>query len=144
MDDEHREGGSSPLTRGAQTKSPVKQSCRGLIPAYAGSTRRQAAALTKFSAHPRLRGEHGKANQGHGGKSGSSPLTRGARALLKQLDLLDRLIPAYAGSTIQCTRTCAVHPAHPRLRGEHELQEPWYLPVQGSSPLTRGARRPRR
>ena len=50
--------GSSPHTRGAQTR-PTQESHRPrIIPAYAGSTLRAASAASAGVDHPRIRGEH--------------------------------------------------------------------------------------
>ena len=49
--------------------------------------------------HPRIRGEHVSGRGDPHEKGGSSPHTRGALQVLRHLLLLDRIIPAYAGST---------------------------------------------
>ena len=70
--------------------------------------------------------------------AGSSPLTRG-KLLLVLLDSVERgLIPAHAGKT-RCRRWCrSCRWAHPRSRGENELDLYDLLDDAGSSPLTRG------
>ena len=72
---------------------------------------------------------------------GSSPLTRGARGMPIAPLHLQRLIPAYAGSTWALAGIGWSRRAHPRLRGEHSRT--WKMPPwrRGSSPLTRGALR---
>jgi len=50
------------------------------------------------------------------------------------------LIPAHAGSTFSGRYMRIVLPAHPRSRGEHDLDESAVDLITGSSPLTRGAR----
>ena len=75
------------------------------------------------------------------GLSGSSPHTRGA--LLPHLDPreVQRIIPAYAGSTSRrAARGCRC-PDHPRIRGEHISDGSTANMSGGSSPHTRGARR---
>ena len=132
--------GSSPLTRGAPGFStpPV---CRvGLIPAYAGSTRQQLSLHRQGWAHPRLRGEHTRAESQSAADTGSSPLTRGARPGLNSLIDGFRLIPAYAGSTGGVGGVEYEERAHPRLRGEHIGPRRSCGARGGSSPLTRGAR----
>ncbi len=52
-----------------------------------------------------------------------------------------RLIPVYAGSTQSSSNTAWSTPAHPRLRGEHQIHRPRPQPHHGSSPSTRGAPR---
>ena len=49
--------------------------------------------------HPRIRGEHTVAQSANGHGSGSSPHTRGAQIGVDLLEILPRIIPAYAGST---------------------------------------------
>ena len=50
--------GSSPHTRGARPQTYVRYEVYGIIPAYAGSTRRVIGTLPKPADHPRIRGEH--------------------------------------------------------------------------------------
>ena len=50
--------GSSPHTRGARLSSSMPTVYPGIIPAYAGSTRRHHAMMGASSDHPRIRGEH--------------------------------------------------------------------------------------
>ena len=54
---------------------------------------------------------------------------------------LARLIPAHAGSTLVHAEWRKRKPAHPRSRGEHGEWKITHSPKDGSSPLTRGARR---
>ncbi|SDQ52413.1 hypothetical protein SAMN05428996_2039 [Quadrisphaera sp. DSM 44207] len=116
--------GSSPRTRGAQRRLRRCDRGMGLIPAYAGSTSRRSS----YSARDR----------------GSSPRTRGARGGQVRVDEDGGLIPAYAGSTSCSARAARAWAAHPRVRGEHKGSEYATIPVQGSSPRTRGALDPRR
>ena len=91
-------------------------------------------------AHPRSRGENGRAAGRWVSSRGSSPLTRGKRHTcgLARADI--GLIPAHAGKT--STRRGSRSPcgAHPRSRGENGVVRPRRKLVQGSSPLTRGKR----
>ena len=50
--------GSSPHTRGAHSRSDPLGGTRGIIPAYAGSTRVVTSNRSASSDHPRIRGEH--------------------------------------------------------------------------------------
>ena len=90
-------------------------------------------------AHPRLRGEHQLVNGFLQAFHGSSPLTRGAPVTGGILQVLNRLIPAYAGSTRCSCCFLRVEWAHPRLRGEHSYFSWMVGVIFGSSPLTRGA-----
>ena len=114
--------GSSPHTRGARSPPPQTPGREGIIPAYAGSTRRRRGGPGRSSDHPRIRGEHW-AGWGTALKpAGSSPHTRGARRRRPTPQSQTRIIPAYAGST--------AGGIHGRRCGG------------GSSPHTRGARSP--
>ena len=80
----------------ARRSSPTRS---GIIPAYAGSTRRSSLASAAHPDHPRIRGEHLRNAYKLTKLDGSSPHTRGALAAQVGVDLLERIIPAYAGST---------------------------------------------
>ena len=131
--------GSSPLTRGALRHLVRGVQARGLIPAYAGSTRYPPAPARSHSAHPRLRGEHCWVFLLNVRGVGSSPLTRGAQSWADWIWWSARLIPAYAGSTDSVADRFSPNWAHPRLRGEHIHPDANIAQWQGSSPLTRGA-----
>ena len=90
------------------------------------------------SAHPRSRGENSSARKRPASARGSSPLTRGKRALRSVQGLQSRLIPAHAGKTVFMIVVVATDTAHPRSRGENPgaTHEAWTK--AGSSPLTRG------
>ena len=92
-------------------------------------------------AHPRSRGEHGTFGELRGYKPGSSPLTRGAPITRIDDDVVHGLIPAHAGSTSCFACFSYFRGAHPRSRGEHYAARLLISPVEGSSPLTRGAPR---
>ena len=53
--------GSSPLTRGKRGVEPFLDQGCGLIPAHAGKTQTRAAGRSTRRAHPRSRGENGRA-----------------------------------------------------------------------------------
>ena len=80
---------------------------------------------------------------GRGG-AGSSPLTRGTRHAHIRVDLVQGIIPAYAGNTGSARVTGCWCWDHPRLRGEHDTTGQADDLVAGSSPLTRGTRRGQR
>ena len=92
--------GSSPHTRGARV-IPDGPACRqGIIPAYAGSTRRSRSPRARPADHPRIRGEHPSKPLPCAALRGSSPHTRGARRSSTSATPRCRIIPAYAGSTV--------------------------------------------
>ena len=111
--------GSSPHTRGARRSLRESRGCSGIIPAYAGSTRRLSRRRGRRADHPRIRGEHLPAGAVTLGAEGSSPHTRGARR--------------------SDDRRRAGAPDHPRIRGEHILPSAMCAMATGSSPHTRGA-----
>ena len=136
--------GSSPLTRGAPSSRTSRFRQVGLIPAHAGSTQGDFGFVTTAGAHPRSRGEHRTDSGDCDSRTGSSPLTRGALYMKLSNIAPNRLIPAHAGSTAPAKSFCQGQTAHPRSRGEHQIDDVNTLMGQGSSPLTRGALRARR
>ena len=133
-------GGSSPLTRGKQTTSRKAHHENGLIPAHAGKTPWGGGRGWPGGAHPRSRGENHCRQRVHGGRRGSSPLTRGKRPRQTIERFQDGLIPAHAGKTRDRKRPCRASQAHPRSRGENAVQKVEDGAGDGSSPLTRGKR----
>ena len=93
--------GSSPRMRGARQRIKPKIRTLGIIPAYAGSTRRGTQRWSLARDHPRVCGEHDLFGKRQWCVKGSSPRMRGA--LLYVANVLVRLgiIPAYAGSTLK-------------------------------------------
>ena len=132
--------GSSPLARGAPTRSRHRRRRPGLIPAGAGSTRGCPAGVRVERAHPRWRGEHREEGARPRHPEGSSPLARGALISALASIIGGGLIPAGAGSTRSIHSRRRTNPAHPRWRGEHRMIPAPPVIVQGSSPLARGAR----
>ena len=134
--------GSSPHTRGARRWAATCCRAWRIIPAYAGSTRGCREFHLMYLDHPRIRGEHRSVLNLIFISSGSSPHTRGAPSDHAERSLHCRIIPAYAGST--CCRAWLWRPPtdHPRIRGEHCDAEHSECHFRGSSPHTRGARRP--
>ena len=122
--DDAFDAGSSPHTRGAPRRQPQRPRPRGIIPAYAGSTRRTTTGLSPAQDHPRIRGEHRLGAKRRAMEEGSSPHTRGAPVCRRGQGSRPGIIPAYAGSTGRVGRS-STRPG-------------------GSSPHTRGARDSRR
>ena len=113
-----------------------------IIPAYAGSTRvrRQKRHLTWD--HPRIRGVHLRGRQFCCPLFGSSPHTRGPPSPGGYIFFAKRIIPAYAGSTELPAHPNCMCQDHPRIRGVHGRWSSSPEPEAGSSPHTRGPRRP--
>ena len=135
-------GGSSPHTRGAQRTVRAAVGPVRIIPAYAGSTFPFVSVRGFSPDHPRIRGEHFSIEKQRKKICGSSPHTRGALLGWALCRGLRRIIPAYAGSTDAADLSGQTVEDHPRIRGEHAPRR--YEPPagRGSSPHTRGARRP--
>ena len=131
--------GSSPHTRGALGAGGAPARVAGIIPAYAGSTRKAWSASSVRRDHPRIRGEHDRGRPAGAGGAGSSPHTRGAPPIPVKDRIDSRIIPAYAGSTPGSGTIAGSSQDHPRIRGEHGLLGHAHLSAQGSSPHTRGA-----
>ncbi|EFU77574.1 hypothetical protein HMPREF0381_0530 [Lachnoanaerobaculum saburreum DSM 3986] len=115
--------GSPPLTRGTQICLPVNQICRGITPAYAGNTQWDTSNTFKKRDHPRLRGEHLYLQSGLPKRIGSPPLTRGTPGNAPYTLRIDGITPAYAGNTGFADFGTAGAWDHPRIRGEHVLEE---------------------
>ena len=96
-------------------------------------------AVIKSADHPRIRGEHGAVRQPLESGPGSSPHTRGAHVHRGERVVLQRIIPAYAGSTSRAPVSCRQLWDHPRIRGEHRQLVAERCAFWGSSPHTRGA-----
>ena len=131
--------GSSPHTRGAPMDFRDPRVVSGIIPAYAGSTVDWTMVTSRVADHPRIRGEHATSTATTNLGNGSSPHTRGAHRLPLDELTLERIIPAYAGSTCRRSRQLTASADHPRIRGEHEMTLHKNGLVVGSSPHTRGA-----
>ena len=112
----------------------------GLIPAHAGKTCAAHHPRPHRRAHPRSRGENGRAGLGELSRRGSSPLTRGKHRRAAEWSCEWGLIPAHAGKTLHLRVLTVEYGAHPRSRGENHGEPPPGWPVTGSSPLTRGKR----
>ena len=111
----------------------------GSSPHTRGARRRRANPTSGMRDHPRIRGEHRLAELREGPRGGSSPHTRGARMDELINGLTGRIIPAYAGSTVDRRHCCSGTWDHPRIRGEHILVTSLQCLLYGSSPHTRGA-----
>ena len=117
--------GSSPHVRGAQVAEARESGVEGIIPACAGSTKRERNIRVVEGDHPRMCGEH-LASQTHvWSRSGSSPHVRGARGSIQCRSGDAGIIPACAGSTPNASGSIRAVGDHPRMCGEHlELQAP--------------------
>ena len=134
-----RTAGSSPHVRGALHDTMHDLAETGIIPACAGSTSRFRGSLRRAWDHPRMCGEHGTCVHERFEHLGSSPHVRGARFILRlPADCLG-IIPACAGSTLPDASGMTGRGDHPRMCGEHPMQELVNERAPGSSPHVRGA-----
>ena len=136
--------GSSPLTRGKHVECEQIPRLQGPIPAHAGKTCRSRQVQPGVSAHPHSCGENSPASGVRTRFQGSSPLTRGTLSQVSCGEAVVRLIPAHEGKTRRATKRAARLRAHPRSCGENVRCGVCQVPSTGSSPLTRGKRRPHR
>ena len=129
-----------PRIRGEHAGFVVKLTIAGrIIPAYAGSTTVSCGTRSTRRDHPRIRGEHRQLTETSSPYFGSSPHTRGALVVFSLDPHFRRIIPAYAGSTVEPSEMLTAQKDHPRIRGEHFTIEWEVKPGRGSSPHTRGA-----
>ena len=135
---ERARSGSSPHARGTLVLYILCQPKMGIIPACAGNTVRRGERVVEDWDHPRMRGEHGDTLTSLIPPSGSSPHARGTRCLLTVLALGWGIIPACAGNTLMPFSQFNRTGDHPRMRGEHMVQEHMNIIVAGSSPHARG------
>ena len=111
--------GSSPRMRGALAEGEYIPLSKGIIPAYAGSTR---SAIQELEA-----------------AGGSSPRMRGALSIASWARTFRGIIPAYAGSTREVFDRAGDLADHPRVCGEHARHVGSRPLLVGSSPRMRGA-----
>ena len=91
----------------------------GIIPAYAGNTKRLSWFCAQIRDHPRVCGEHGILDKGMPLTAGSSPRMRGTHTSRQYLRADFGIIPAYAGNTSWRQILRSSTRDHPRVCGEH-------------------------
>ena len=130
--------GSSPRMRGTLVQSVDAERGDGIIPAYAGNTSPSIRQAATRRDHPRVCGEHIEYKVEGANSQGSSPRMRGTR--FRQLEVRRRpgIIPAYAGNTSLLTRFSSMSQDHPRVCGEHFIEQTDAPRIVGSSPRMRG------
>ena len=110
----------------------------GIIPAYAGNTRRLSSCQKCNRDHPRVCGEHGRYPMARRIGLGSSPRMRGTHGQhFNQFHVLG-IIPAYAGNTRSALAWHTSMRDHPRVCGEHLFEDRKRILERGSSPRMRG------
>ena len=129
-----------PRIRGEHTNDAQMEAfSAGSSPHTRGALFATAAFSCPRPDHPRIRGEHAVFVGGLSVGVGSSPHTRGALAAGSAEACPERIIPAYAGSTIPTPTGSCSRADHPRIRGEHRILPAGQTLPGGSSPHTRGA-----
>ena len=111
--------GSSPRGRGKPNEMVCEPQPFGLIPAWAGKTWRNTRRCGTYWAHPRVGGENASKARGFLGAAGSSPRGRGKRGKGRGEVRVGRLIPAWAGKTLDARAWRWPAAAHPRVGGEN-------------------------
>ena len=106
-------------TRGPQLANETTLDCNGLTPAYAGTTSQALQFSLQLWAHPRIRGDHTSQLVDSIVYVGSPPHTRGPQFASVTKKKLNRLTPAYAGTTETNGAVLKEMGAHPRIRGDH-------------------------
>ncbi len=130
--------GSSPHARGTHRPAGRTAAVARFIPACAGNTRGPEDDGRRQPVHPRMRGEHGRAQYRADLERGSSPHARGTLQAGRAAPNNDRFIPACAGNTAERHSASSQSTVHPRMRGEHFWPSHGTAPAGGSSPHARG------
>ena len=130
--------GSSPLTRGKHIGHLPRGCPDRLIPAHAGKTGHTGYVSNRVGAHPRSRGENGRAHRSTLAGGGSSPLTGENADRDGTVYSVEGSSPLTRGKRRGGARRVRLAVAHPRSRGENEGGDGFGDPLAGSSPLTRG------
>ena len=109
--------------RGTRCSSSVGGGVVGIIPAYAGNTDDVTPDIYELWDHPRVCGEHNGVKDLKKAVWGSSPRMRGTLVHVNLNGVLIGIIPAYAGNT-GCARWPNTNGQdHPRVCGEHDLED---------------------
>ena len=124
--------------RGTQSQPLLYCLQSGIIPAYAGNTCSRPRRLVVRRDHPRVCGEHLLDGQPKKTELGSSPRMRGTRTIRAVHVPKTGIIPAYAGNTCHRFPHCRGTWDHPRVCGEHYIDERYLELTLGSSPRMRG------
>ncbi len=132
--------GSSPRMRGTPNVLQQGLPLTGLIPTYAGNTKKGKESWILARAHPHVCGEHPEGFKVECSLVGSSPRMRGTPGNCNSGRMGFGLIPTYAGNTTAAGCMFPVPGAHPHVCGEHCAGLPLSSPWEGSSPRMRGTR----
>ena len=109
--------GLSPLTRGNHGQRVEMGQHLGPIPAHAGEPDAASCCPSQAGAYPRSRGGTFLGALAHVKGGGLSPLTRGNRNNIRNIDSSSGPIPAHAGEPTSVCRAAISLRAYPRSRG---------------------------
>ena len=136
--------GSSPRGRGKPPRLRLRDSPRGLIPAWAGKTGPRPQRTWIPGAHPRVGGENAEPKRDPLGVTGSSPRGRGKPWPGRCATRSRRLIPAWAGKTLRLEIVYGWYAgSSPRGRGK-QCRGCGVVPGDGLIPAWAGKTRPTR
>ena len=135
---ELRDWGLSPLTRGNPAQPGALPTTFGPIPAHAGEPRMCSRRDSPSGAYPRSRGGTLGRRLRRLLAQGLSPLTRGNRRVVVEIQPVLGPIPAHAGEPTVSGKSASWSRAYPRSRGGTHGDRADFLTQQGLSPLTRG------
>ncbi len=133
-----QDDGSSPRVRGTLHHIIGAVEHQRFIPACAGNTPKCWSTTTCPPVHPRVCGEHARAQQFGNRAVGSSPRVRGTLVFQWPVVVGARFIPACAGNTANPDIKTTVYTVHPRVCGEHRSVCGFWKTDYGSSPRVRG------
>ena len=115
--------GSSPRVRGTPISFFLMRYSRGIIPACAGNTSSGRLSRSTSRDHPRVCGEHVEPTDPATRMLGSSPRVRGTLPELARARRGGGIIPACAGNTLGARLRLASRWDHPRVCGEHCMEQ---------------------
>ena len=130
--------GSPPHTRGTRRFFASQAGMCGITPAYTGNTFSLLLSIHAPEDHPRIHGEHNKAQATKNNRLGSPPHTRGTLGWLIRCGRITRITPAYTGNTSLYVVLIGRKRDHPRIHGEHLNERLSLKAILGSPPHTRG------
>ena len=130
--------GSSPRVRGTPDCGSCPCACPRFIPACAGNTPSVPRGPCDRPVHPRVCGEHAQLEVAVVGAGGSSPRVRGTLGNRYTQQAAGRFIPACAGNTTNSSGRRSRPSVHPRVCGEHSVNDAEDDVGRGSSPRVRG------
>ena len=130
--------GSPPRARGRLWGPATPPVGPGLTPACAGTSPAYPTTIPPRRAHPRVRGDVEVVQMSADLGSGSPPRARGRRQPRGLGADEPGLTPACAGTSIAGNAGRTLERAHPRVRGDVQLSDPWEDVSEGSPPRARG------